>query len=282
MNVKSSSGDISASGKTITDLTYEWADAEYKWDQDRDLKAREPFFASGQYFSVSDVEVAKQTIIKGISFQKSLLEDLNTDQESIDKAHRFGINSILPAFYTLDYATLRSLADTFFADKSDSGIFKANLFGEILANTGTTAAALLVRDLVMEKKFDNERDAARILSSVPFHVRRPNTQLVKEYEKLLSFDGGRFVNMAAPMALGHLVRITCERAGNDKNPETVRCIKEFATGYADKAMAKFNSASDRQTKAEALVALQNLRYGGLVEKLRPVIYGETGDDDAIR
>ena len=105
-------------------------------------------------------------------FQKTLLEKLDTSKESIDKAHKYGINHILPAFYALDYATLRSIADELYADKSDSGVFKANLFGELLGNAGTAASALLVRDLILEGKFDNDRDAAKILTSVPYHIRR--------------------------------------------------------------------------------------------------------------
>ena len=78
----------------------------------------------------------KDAIRKGISFQKTLMENLDTDKESIQKAHKFGPNNVLPAFYAMDYAALKSLSDEFFSDKSDTGIFKANVFGEMLANTG--------------------------------------------------------------------------------------------------------------------------------------------------
>ena len=58
------------------------------------------------------------------------------------------------------------------ADKSDLGVHKSNLFNEYLGNAGTTAAALVVRDLILENKFDTERDAGRILTAVAFHIRR--------------------------------------------------------------------------------------------------------------
>ena len=45
-------GDINPSGESIKDLLYEWADKDYKWNVDRDLKAREPLFGSGQYYKV--------------------------------------------------------------------------------------------------------------------------------------------------------------------------------------------------------------------------------------
>ena len=85
----------------------------------------------------------------------------------------------------------------------------------------------------MAGKFDNDRDAARILTSVPYHIRRPNTQLVKEFEQLLN-TGERFTKMAAPLVLGHLVRMTCERAGPYKHPEVLRCFSTFATKYVQK------------------------------------------------
>ncbi len=46
---RSSPGDISISGGDMTnDLSYEFADSSYKWNVDRDLKAREPFLTSGK------------------------------------------------------------------------------------------------------------------------------------------------------------------------------------------------------------------------------------------
>ena len=88
------------------------------------------------------------------------------------------------------------------------------MFNEFLGNAGTTAAAMVVRDMIMANQFDNDRDAGRILTSVPFHIRRPNKQLVEEYEKLLTFGGNRFLKMAIPLAFSHLVKVTCMRAGN--------------------------------------------------------------------
>ncbi len=71
----------------------------------------------------------------------------------------------------LDYNNLKSIADQLYADKSEAGVSKANVFGELLGSAGTTAAALVIKDLLLEKKFDNARDAARILTAVPFHIR---------------------------------------------------------------------------------------------------------------
>ena len=108
---------------------------------------------------------------------------------------------------------------------------------------GTTASALLVKDMVLAGKFDNDRDAARILTSVPYHIRRPNIQLVKEFEQLLN-TGDRFVRMAAPLVLGHMARITCERAGPFRHPEVLKCVKTFASTYVQKFWNEYKCKDD--------------------------------------
>ena len=84
----------------------------------------------------------KTAVRKGISFQKVLMENLDTDKESLQKAHKRGINNLLPAFIAMDYDSLKSLADTYFADKSENGVFESNLFGEMLGSTGERATKL--------------------------------------------------------------------------------------------------------------------------------------------
>ncbi len=124
---KSSSGDIRVSGGvTYTDLAYEWADSDYKWDQvrdiqrsfllkhtgnkenvykrydsmrstcnpppsyykDRELKDKEPFFATGQYFDDTQ-ENLKQVVTRGIAAQKTILENLDKSNSNIQNAHKF-------------------------------------------------------------------------------------------------------------------------------------------------------------------------------------------------
>jgi hypothetical protein len=118
----------------------------------------------------------------------------------------------------------------------------------MLGSAGTSAAALVIRDLLMEGKFDNDRDASLALTKIPFHIRRPNKQLVEEFEKLLDFSGtDRFTKMAIPLTFAHLVRITCVRAGPGvKDPETIDCFKNFASKYVKKFWDQYKG---RFTKA---------------------------------
>ncbi len=130
----------------------------------------------------------KTSLLKGLDMIASLLHSHDNDDATIQKNHRHGIDSLYFILYAMDYNTLKSTAVDLLGDKSDAGVQKSNLFNELLGNTGTTASALVVRDLIMENKFDNDRDAGRVLTSVAFHIRRPNTQLVREMEKLLTFS----------------------------------------------------------------------------------------------
>ena len=126
------------------------------------------------------------------------------------------------------------------ADKSEMGVAKFNMFNEYLGNVGSTAAAMVIRDMIMQGKFENDRDAGRVLTSVAFHIRRPNKQLVREYEKLLNFAGAeRFLKMAIPLSFGNLVRQTCVRAGNLGDEEQRKCFRSFASGYVTRFWNQF-------------------------------------------
>ena len=85
------------------------------------------------------------------------------------------------------------------------------------------------------------------MTAVPFHIRRPNKQLVREFEQLMNWQGTnilkkllyfppkknqilyfenfnfteaeRFVEMTIPLTFGHLIRVTCMRAGHRESME---------------------------------------------------------------
>lgn len=280
VNKRASPGDISASGYNTDSLAYEFADNEFKWNKNRELKAREPFFSSGEFFE-ADQNTLKAGLLKGLNTQAELLKSqASTDPQLIQKAHQEGINSLYPILYAMDYDSLRSAAEQLFKDKSDEGVTKANMLGELLGAAGTTSSALVVRDLIMENKFDNDRDAARALTGVAFHIRRPNTQLVKEFEQLLNFNGERFVKMAIPLSFGHLVRITCERAGNIGDEAQKECFRTLASQHVNHYWAKYKQANNRDDKIEALHVLMNIRFGGIAKLLKPLIYGEMSGETA--
>jgi len=277
---RASPGDISVSGETITDLSYEFEDSEYKWNTQRNLKAREPFLASGNYYE-DDFNQLKAAVKAVMENAYGNLHKLKIDDAFIQKAHKLGIEAAYPALYAMDYNTLKAMADEFFADKSEKGVWMSNMFNEYLGNTGTTASAMVIKDLIMAKKFANDRDAGRILTSVPFSIRRPNKQLVQEYEALLNWNGAeRFLKMAIPLAFSHLVQVTCLRAGGPVDQQ--ECYRSFASKYVSDFYQKYKSATEREDKILYLEAMQNLKFGGQSEKLKDMIYGKTQDEPEFR
>ena len=89
----------------------------------------------------------------------------------------------------MNYDTLKSLGEEYLGDASEEGVTKSNMFNEYMGNTGTVASAMVIKDFIMQKKFNNDRDGGRVLTSMPFSIRRPSKQLVEEYEKLLNWQG---------------------------------------------------------------------------------------------
>ena len=179
----------------------------------------------------------------------------------------------------MNYDTLFSLGEKYFADKTEAGMQKSKMFFEYLANTGTNAAAMVIKDFVMNNKFHNQLETAKHLSRVPFSIRRPNKKLVVEYEKLLNWPGKNyydyekyyllyimcligaqgFVKMEIPLMFGHLVKMTCTRAGKIGSPEQKKCWTNFASKYVKQFWEKFKAVQTREEKHLYLSAIGNIK-----------------------
>ena len=99
---RSSPGDISVSGDKITDLSYEFEDSEYKWNANRNLKAREPFLSSGNYYE-DNFGTLKAVVKKVLNNAYTNLHKLAIDDAFIQKAHKLGIEAAYPALFAMDY-----------------------------------------------------------------------------------------------------------------------------------------------------------------------------------
>ena len=174
--------DVPTVKTSVANVNFKWSDSEYKWDQNRDLKAKEPFFSSNLYFEEEESKVRSQ-VMDGIEFQLKINEK---DSKLDPNTRKYGINDMMPAFYALDYDGLKSIADEVFNDKAEDSVAKANIYANMLGSVGTTSSALVIRDLAFEGRFDDARDAARALTGIPFHIRRPNRQLVEEFAKIVN------------------------------------------------------------------------------------------------
>jgi len=283
---KVSPGGLTGGSNTINSLAYTFADTAYQYNVDRDLKAVEPFLATGCLYEDASQAALKDFLLTLISKQEDLLNAHGNEPETIQEAHTFGIDKISPVMAHMEYATLMQIFDELIGDKSTSGVMKSNIFTELLGSTGTTASAMVVRDLLVNNRFDNCRDASRVLISVPFHIRRPNTQLVAEFEKLMTVETEcEYIKEAIPLVLGHLVKETCTKAGAHKKngyEDKKACALAVAKPMAERYFQKFVHTSDRKEKNMYLSAIHNIKFGGIADLLQPLIDGSLGESSEMR
>ena len=99
---RASPGDISVSGETVNSLAYEFADSSYKWNEDRDLKAREPFLSGGEYYEDSQASL-RSVMMKGLDVIMQSLHAHDNDAETIQRNHKHGVESLYFVIYAMDY-----------------------------------------------------------------------------------------------------------------------------------------------------------------------------------
>jgi hypothetical protein len=292
--MKSSDDSISVSSPvTLDNLEFQFEDGDRSWQTPVDLKAREHLFRMGYYID-EDQETLKQAFLYGL---ENFVKDLATYKiqyhtaDEIEKLHQEGIQRLFPAFYTLDYESLKSLKNNYFKDKTEQGISKSNIFIEMLSMAGTNPAAVLIKEMIKDKEFASDITAAKTITSVPFHIRKPNRELVKMYEELLDFSeccADTFTKMAIPLAFAHLVRRTCElttphpyqneeNSQNKYSQEKRDCIDQLLNPYADKFFRKFDDLADddHEELDHYMMVLYNLKWGKVFELLKPIAFGES-------
>ena len=101
--------------------------------------------------------------------------------------HQFGVTQVLEPLSRMDYNTLMELFRELKTDGSKKGVTLRNLFSEYLGSVGTRAAAMAVKDGVDVNMFGDDRTAAKALTSVAYHIRRPNEALVQQFQSLQVF-----------------------------------------------------------------------------------------------
>ena len=185
---KDSSGDISPGGQTYDSLMYKFADDELQWKSSKDLKAQEPFFSSGQYMDDLSGNTPKNVFKSMMGTFMETMEKLEKrdglTEENVRKAHFSGINRLAVPIFGMDYLGLKSLFAELKGDTSKEGVEKSNIFQELLGAAGSSPAAYLVIELIKEGKV-NDRDGARMLSSIPYHIRFPREKMVEKMGELL-------------------------------------------------------------------------------------------------
>merc|ERR1712018_304405 len=90
----------------------------------------------------------------------------------------------------------------------------------------------------------------------------------------------RFTKMAIPLALGHMVRRTCERAGeNHEDYDTKKqCVRDLGATWAQKFKAMYDGTNNKEDKAQAVNALMNMRWG-VLNQVKPIVTDANADTD---
>jgi hypothetical protein len=154
-------------------------------------------------------------------------------------------------------------------DTSEKGVEKFQIFRELLGAAGSSPAAVLVKDFIVQGELE-DRDAARMLSSIPYHLRFPSKSLLADDEMGSLFGmvpnlglDKRFTKMAIPLALGHMVRRTCERAGEThEDYDTMKqCARDLGATWARKFKAAYDGTNNKEEKSLYVNALVNMRWG---------------------
>jgi hypothetical protein len=160
------------------------------------------------------------------------------------------------------------------ADTSKSGVAKQNMFREFVIETGTTASAMWIKEAITKNLFDTERDSARAVTGVAFHIRRPNQQLLQEYEGLMETYRDGWSAMVGPLAIAHLARRTCDLAGSPVSQERHRCTAAVLVPMAERFHAELMSTDSESRKHLLVRAMGNLMAQRVTELLGPMARGE--------
>ncbi len=64
---------------------------------------------------------------------------------------------------------------------------------------------------------------------------------MESLKELVNADTERFVKQSVPLVLGHLIRVTCARAGTPESEEQKKCFKTFAKQHVQEMYNKLES-----------------------------------------
>ena len=276
-NIKTSDGSLRPSNSEmveITDLTFETNDDNYQWNSDRDLKGVERFwsFQDELLEEIPSQTVVQQQLLLALSYLRENLHfDGKPNQEQLNNLHKFGALALTRVILLMDYD---NILDTYTKLKAgatdDEGKAALNMFREFLVEAGTSAAALALRDLVLTGVIDNDSEAARALSGVAFHLRRPSLALVTELAEILE-------SKRLDLALASLIERTCTLAGHWNSPAKSQCLTQLSDVWAEKYFVKLSSATSLEEQLTAVSFLANLKSVKAMELMRPVAYGQQED-----
>ncbi|XP_032680145.1 uncharacterized protein LOC116848315 [Odontomachus brunneus] len=136
-----------------------------------------------------------------------------------------------------------------------------NMFLEALPQVGSKESALFILDLIQANKV-SDISAIQLLMQLPFHIRKPDVQLLVSLEPFLSLPNKlpKEVQNTAILTYGTLIYKTC----------LVYCPYDMLDDYVRLYLDKFTEATQYEQKMIWLEGLANIQLSRVIEFLEPI------------
>ncbi|KZC04099.1 Vitellogenin-3 [Dufourea novaeangliae] len=199
------------------------------------------------------------------------LENPGLDTET-DNLHNTTISILFYYLQMLDIVDLRA-AYTKISGTSYKEETVRNMFLEALPQIGTKEAALFILELIQDKKV-SDMSAIQLLTQLPFHVRKPDVQLLVNLQTLLNLPEkiSAEVQNTAILTYGTLIYKTC----------LLYCPYEMLDDYVRLYLDKFTESQKYEKKMIWLEGLANIQLGRVVEFLEPIASGNNAESRHFR
>ncbi|XP_011495960.1 PREDICTED: uncharacterized protein LOC105360685 [Ceratosolen solmsi marchali] len=148
-----------------------------------------------------------------------------------------------------------------------------NMFLEALPQVGTTESALFVLELIQSQTV-SDITSIQLLTHLPFHVRKPDVQLLLGLQPLLNLHIkiASEIQNTGILTFGTLIYKTC----------LLYCPYEMLDDYVKLYLDKFTENRDYEKKMVWLEGLSNIQLGRVVEFLEPIASGNSVESRHLR
>ncbi|XP_031777418.1 uncharacterized protein LOC100114520 isoform X2 [Nasonia vitripennis] len=199
------------------------------------------------------------------------LENPGLDTE-INNLHNTTISVLLYYLSMLNRADLQAAFNNISGTSYKEETVR-NMFLEALPQVGTTEAALFVLELIQSQTV-SDITAIQLLTHLPFHVRKPDVQLLLGLQPLLNLHNkiSSEVQHTGILTFGTLVYKTCLSF----------CPYEMLDDYVKLYLDKFTESKEYEKKMVWLEGLSNIQLGRVVEFLEPIASGNSAESRHLR
>ncbi|XP_076235711.1 uncharacterized protein LOC143180071 [Calliopsis andreniformis] len=199
------------------------------------------------------------------------LENPGLDTET-DNLHNTTISVLFYYLEMLDVADLRTAYNKISGTSYKEETIR-NMFLEALPQIGTKEAALFILELIQDKKV-SDMSAIQLLTQLPFHIRKPDVQLLVNLQVFLNLPEKISIEVqnTAILTYGTLIYKTC----------LLYCPYEMLDDYVRLYLDKFTETKQYEKKMVWLEGLANIQLGRVVEFLEPIASGSNAESRHFR